>query len=44
MKEKKLSNKKTNHAITMVIIYAVLILITAAMLIPFIWIDRKSVV
>ena len=27
MKEKKLSNKKTNHAITMVIIYAVLILL-----------------
>ena len=43
MKEKKLSNKKTNHAITMVIIYAVLILITAAMLIPFIWMLSASV-
>ena len=42
MKEKKLSNKKTNHAITMVIIYAVLILITAAMLIPFIWMLSAS--
>ena len=39
---KKMSNKKTNHAITMVIIYAVLIIITALMLIPFLWMLSAS--
>lgn len=42
MNEKKLSNKKTNRAVTMVIIYAVLILVTALMLIPFIWMLSAS--
>lgn len=42
MEGKKLSNKKTNHAIMMVIIYAVLIIITALMLIPFIWMLSAS--
>ena len=42
MNEKKLSNKKTNHAVTMVIIYAVLIIVTALMLIPFIWMLSAS--
>ena len=40
---KKMSNKKTNHAITMVIIYAVLIIVTALMLIPFLWMLSASV-
>ena len=39
---KKMSNKKTNHAITMVIIYVVLIVITALMLIPFLWMLSAS--
>ena len=39
---KKMSNKKTNHAIMMVIIYAVLIIITALMLIPFLWMLSAS--
>lgn len=42
MGEKRLSNKKTNHAIMMVIIYAVLIIITALMLIPFLWMLSAS--
>lgn len=42
MAEMKLSNKKTNHAITMVLIYAVLIIITALMLIPFLWMLSAS--
>lgn len=42
MAEPKLSNKKTNHAITMVIIYAVLIIVTALMLIPFLWMLSAS--
>ena len=39
---KKMSSKKTNHTITMVIIYAVLIIITALMLIPFLWMLSAS--
>ena len=39
---KKMSNKKTNQAITMVIIYVVLIVITALMLIPFLWMLSAS--
>ena len=39
---KKMSNKKTNHAIMMVIIYAVLIIVTALMLIPFLWMLSAS--
>lgn len=39
---KKMSNKKTNHAIMMVIIYAVLILVTVLMLIPFLWMLSAS--
>ena len=39
---KKLSNKKTNHTIMMVFVYAVLILITALMLIPFLWMLSAS--
>ncbi len=42
MEGKKLSNKKTNHAIMMVIIYVVLIIITALMLIPFLWMLSAS--
>lgn len=42
MAERKLSNKKTNHAITMVIIYVVLIIVTALMLIPFLWMLSAS--
>lgn len=42
MAEMKLSNKKTNHAITMVIIYVVLIIVTALMLIPFLWMLSAS--
>lgn len=38
----KMSSKKTNHTITMVIIYAVLIIITALMLIPFLWMLSAS--
>ncbi|MDE6589898.1 MAG: carbohydrate ABC transporter permease [Oscillospiraceae bacterium] len=37
-----MSNKKTNHAIMMVIIYAVLILVTVLMLIPFLWMLSAS--
>ena len=39
---KKMSNKKTNHTIMMVIIYALLIIITALMLIPFLWMLSAS--
>ena len=39
---KKMSNKKTNHAIMMVIIYVVLIIVTALMLIPFLWMLSAS--
>ena len=39
---KKMSNKKTNRTITMVTIYAVLIIITALMLIPFLWMLSAS--
>ena len=42
MAERKLSNKKTNHAITMVIIYVVLIIVTALMLIPSLWMLSAS--
>ena len=42
MAEMKLSSKKTNRTITMVIIYAVLIIITALMLIPFLWMLSAS--
>lgn len=39
---KKLSSKKTNSAVTMAVIYAVLIIITALMLIPFLWMLSAS--
>ena len=39
---KKMSSQKTNHTITMVVIYAVLILITILMLIPFLWMLSAS--
>ena len=39
---KKMSNKKTNHAIMMVVIYVVLIVVTALMLIPFLWMLSAS--
>ena len=42
MENKKMSNKKTNHAIMMVVIYAVLIIVTALMLIPFLWMLSAS--
>ena len=42
MAEMKLSSKKTNRTVTMVIIYAVLIIITALMLIPFAWMLSAS--
>lgn len=42
MEKKRLSNKKTNHTIMMVIIYAVLIIVTALMLIPFLWMLSAS--
>lgn len=42
MAEMKLSSKKTNHTVTMVIVYAVLIIITALMLIPFLWMLSAS--
>lgn len=42
MEKEKLSSKKTNHAVTMVIIYAVLIIVTALMLIPFAWMLSAS--
>lgn len=42
MAEMKLSNKKTNHTVMMVIIYAVLIIVTALMLIPFAWMLSAS--
>ena len=42
MAEMKLSSKKTNRTVTMVIIYAVLIIITALMLIPFLWMLSAS--
>lgn len=37
-----MSNKKTNHAIMMVIVYVVLIVVTALMLIPFLWMLSAS--
>lgn len=42
MAEKKLSSKKTNNTVTMVVIYAVLIIVTALMLIPFVWMLSAS--
>lgn len=42
MEKERLSSKKTNHAVTMVIIYAVLIIVTALMLIPFAWMLSAS--
>ena len=42
MAEKKLSSKKTNNTVTMVVIYAVLIIVTALMLIPFAWMLSAS--
>ena len=40
--EKNLSSKKANRTITMVAVYAVLIIITALMLIPFLWMLSAS--
>lgn len=42
MTRKRLSNKKTNHTIMMLIIYAVLVIVTALMLIPFLWMLSAS--
>lgn len=37
-----MSNKKTNRTVTMVVVYVVLIIITALMLIPFLWMLSAS--
>lgn len=42
MAEKKLSSKKTNNTVTMAVIYIVLIIVTALMLIPFLWMLSAS--
>lgn len=42
MNEKRLGNKKTNHAISMVFVYVLLILIAFLMLIPFAWMLSAS--
>lgn len=40
--KKKLSSQKTSSTVTMVLIYAVLIIVTALMLIPFLWMLSAS--
>ena len=42
-KTKKLASKSKNQIISKIIIYAILLLITAAMLVPFLWMLSASI-